>query len=93
MFSCSNGDVFIGSFDTTGEWKDAHYICNALTKYIETIEIKDIIQICIGNASSMRSVAGLLICCFPSLYFQGCVVHCLNLLLEDLGGGGQHDQN
>jgi hypothetical protein len=33
----------------------------------------------------MKSVADLLIHRFPSLYFQGCVVHYLNLLLEDYG--------
>jgi hypothetical protein len=31
----------------------------------------------------MKSVINLLIHCFPSLYFQGSVAHCLNLLLED----------
>jgi hypothetical protein len=33
----------------------------------------------------MKSVVDLLIHHFPNLYFQGCVVHCLNLLLEDWG--------
>jgi hypothetical protein len=30
MFACPSGDVFIGSIDSTREWKDAHYIYNAL---------------------------------------------------------------
>jgi hypothetical protein len=81
MFACPSGDVFIGFID--GEWKDAHYICNALGGYIETIEVDDVVQICTNNVLSMRSVANLLICHFPSLYFQGCVVHCLDLLWED----------
>jgi hypothetical protein len=33
----------------------------------------------------MKSETNLPICCFPSLYFQGCVVHFLDLLLEDWG--------
>jgi hypothetical protein len=82
MFTCPNGDVFISSIDTIGERKDAHYICNTLGRYNETIGI-DIIQICTNNASNVRSVVNLLIHRFPSLYFQGCVVHCLDLLLED----------
>jgi hypothetical protein len=93
MLSCSNDDVFIGFFDTIGEWKDAHYIRNTLIKYVETIETNDIIQFCTCNASSMRSVADLLICRFPSLYFQGCVVHCLDLLLEDGGGNNMAKVN
>jgi hypothetical protein len=43
MLTYPSGDVFIGSIDTTGEWKDAHYICNALGGYIETIGIDNIV--------------------------------------------------
>ncbi len=82
---CPNGDVFIGSIDTIGEWKDTYYICNALGGYIKTIGIDNIVQICTNNVSNMKSVTDLLICHFPSLYFQGCVVHYLDLLLEDWG--------
>jgi hypothetical protein len=85
MFDCPSGDVFISSIDTIGERKDAHYICNTLGGYIKTIGIDNIIQICTNNASSMRSATNLLVRCFPSLYFQGCVAHCLDLLLEDWG--------
>jgi hypothetical protein len=30
MFACPSGDVFISSIKSTREWKDAHYIYNAL---------------------------------------------------------------
>jgi hypothetical protein len=40
-----SGNVFIGSIDTTGEWKDVHYICNTLVGYIETIKVHNIVQI------------------------------------------------
>ncbi len=53
MFACPNGDVFIGSIDTIGERKDAHYICNALGGYIKTIGIDNIVQIFIDNALNM----------------------------------------
>jgi hypothetical protein len=32
ILACLNGDVFISSIDTTGEQKNAHYICNVLTR-------------------------------------------------------------
>jgi hypothetical protein len=85
MFSCPNGDAFMGSIDTIGEWKDAYYICNALGGYIKTIGVDNIVQICTNNASSMKSVIDLLICHFLGLCFQGCVAHYLDLLLEDWG--------
>jgi hypothetical protein len=85
MFACPSGDVFINSIDTTREQKDAHYICNALGGYIETIGVHNIVQICINNASSMKNLIDILIHCFPSLYFQGCVAYYLDFLLEDWG--------
>jgi hypothetical protein len=80
MFACPSGDVFIGSIDKTREWKDAHYIYNALGGYIETIGVNNIIQICTNNVSNKKSATNFLICHFPSLYFQGCFVHYLDLL-------------
>ncbi len=82
MIVCPNGNVFIGSIDTNREWKDAHYICNALVGYIETIGVDNIVQICTDNVSSMKSAADLLICHFSSLYFKGFIFHCLDLQLE-----------
>jgi len=61
----------------------AHYICNALDGYIKTIEVDNIVQTCTNNVLSMKSVVDLLIRRFLSFYFQGCVAHCPNLLLED----------
>jgi hypothetical protein len=85
MLTCPSGNVFIGSIDTTWEQKDAHYICNALVEYIETIEVNNIVQICTNNVWKMKNAIDLLICHFPSLYFQGCITRCLYLLLEDWG--------
>jgi hypothetical protein len=83
MLVSPNGDVFIGCIDTIREWKDAHYICNALAGYIEIIRVDNIVQICTNNASNMKSAVDLLIRCFPNFYFLSYVVHCLDLLLED----------
>jgi len=53
-----------------------------MVEYIETIRINNIIQIYINNALNMKSEIDLLIYHFPSHYFQGCVTHFLDLLLE-----------
>ncbi len=82
-FACSNGNVFIGSIDIIGKQKNAHYKCNAVIGYIKTIGMKNIVKICTNSASSMRSVTNFWIYCFPTIYFQGCATHCLNLLLQD----------
>jgi hypothetical protein len=56
MFTCSNGNVFMGSIDIIGKQKNAHYICNTLVGYIETIGIENFEEICTNSASSMKSV-------------------------------------
>jgi hypothetical protein len=43
------------------EHKDAHYLCNALVGYIETVGMDNIIQICKYNASNMWNAIDLLI--------------------------------
>jgi hypothetical protein len=93
MFTCLNGDVFIGSIDTIREQKDAHYICSALDGHTDTIGINNIVQIYTNNASNMKSVANFLIHCFPSLYFQGSVAHCLNLLIGRLQKNNMGETN
>jgi hypothetical protein len=62
---------------------DAHYICNALDGYIKTIGVDNFVQICTDNVLNMKSVVDLLIRRFLNFYFEGCVAHCPNLLLED----------
>jgi hypothetical protein len=54
MFAYPSGNAFIIFIDTIGEQKDAHYICNELVEYIETIEVDTTIQICTYNASNMK---------------------------------------
>jgi hypothetical protein len=84
MITCLGGNVFIGSINTI-EQNDAHYICNAFVGYIETIRVDNILQICINNVLSMKRATNLLIHHFPNIYFQGCGVHYMDLLLEDGG--------
>jgi len=45
MFTCTSGDVFLCAINIVKEHKDAHYICNTLVGYIETIKVDNIVQI------------------------------------------------
>jgi hypothetical protein len=38
VFTCPNGDVFVGAINTTKKHKDAQYLCNALAIYIDTLK-------------------------------------------------------
>jgi hypothetical protein len=56
-----------------------------MEKYIEEVGPQNIVQICTDNASSMKAAADIITNKYPHIYFQGCVVHVMNLLLEDWG--------
>jgi hypothetical protein len=47
---------------------------------VDTIGYPKIVEY---NASSMKAAADIITDKYPHIYFQGCVVHAMNLLLED----------
>ncbi len=49
------------------------------------MDVDNVVQICMDNASNMQSAFDILRVRYPTLYFQGCAAHCLELLLGDLG--------
>jgi hypothetical protein len=83
MRICPNGYLFLKAINTTRDRKDAQYICNALAEYIQNVGMDNVVQICIDIASNMQSASDILKVYYPTLYFQGCVAHCLDLFLED----------
>ena len=85
MLSCTSGEVFLGSIDTTGECKDATYVANCMGDYIDEIGAQNVVQVCTDNAANMLATGALLVRRFPHIYFQGCAAHALDLLLEDWG--------
>jgi hypothetical protein len=44
-FTCTSGNVFLCAINIVKEHKDAHYKCNTLVGYIETIRVDIIVQI------------------------------------------------
>jgi hypothetical protein len=93
MFACPCGNVFIGSINTIGEQKDAHYICNVLVGYIETIGVDNIVQICVGNGLNMRSVDNLLIHHFPKKLLSKLCYSLFGLAIGKLGENNMGETN
>jgi hypothetical protein len=76
-------EQFLGAVDTTGYPKIAEYQASIMEKYIEELGLQNIVQIFTDNASSMKATVNIITDKYPHIYFQGCVVHVMNLLLED----------
>jgi hypothetical protein len=77
------GEEFLGAIDTSGHMKDAIYIANVIKRYLIEVGPENIVQVCTDNAKVMRKAVSIVQQQWPHLYFQGCMAHALNLLLQD----------
>ena len=78
------GEHFLGSVDTSGHKKTAEYQASIIEKYIEEVGPNNVVQIATDNASIMKAATDIITTKYSHIYFQGCVVHAMNLLLGDL---------
>ena len=78
------GEHFLGSVDTSGHTKTAAYQASIIEKFIEDVGSQNVVQIATDNASVMKAAAEIITNKYDHIYFQGCAVHAMNLLLGDI---------
>jgi hypothetical protein len=54
------GAEFLGAIDTLGHMKDAVYITGVMKRYLMEVGPKNVVQICMDNASMMRKATSIL---------------------------------
>ena len=81
-----SGVCFIQSVDCSSENKDGKYIFELVDKGIEDIGVKNVVQVVTDNARANEAAASYLRAKRPSIYWNGCTAHYINLMLEDIGG-------
>lgn len=81
----AHGVCFIDSVDCSGDRKDGKYIFDLVDKCIEDIGEENVVQVVTDNASVNVAAASMLTAKRPSIFWNGCAAHCLDLMLEDLG--------
>jgi hypothetical protein len=79
------GKEFLGAIDTFRHIKNLVYIANVMKRYLIEVGLENVVQTCTDNASVMRKAICIVQEDWPNLYFQGCMAHALNLLLQDWG--------
>ena len=79
------GKEFVEAIDTLGHMNDAVYIAEVIKRYLIKVGLENVVQVCTNNANVMRKAVSFFQQQRPSLYFQGCMAHALNLLLQDWG--------
>ena len=85
MLISAAGEEFLGSVDTSGATKDALYLACILEKFIEQIGPENVMQVMTDNVAVNIRAWELVSRKYPHIFFQGCAVHALNLLLKDWG--------
>ncbi|XP_039855193.1 uncharacterized protein LOC120713269 [Panicum virgatum] len=88
----AHGVCFVDSVDYSGERKDGKYIFNLVDNCIEDIGEENVVQVVTDNASVNTTAASLLIAKRPSIFWNGCAAHCIDLMLEDIGKLGPVEQ-
>ena len=84
MVQCgTNGVVFLDTIDTTGNQKDHTYNATQILSFVQKVGADNVVQICTYNAPVMSLAACDVMQINRHIYVQGCVAHCLDLLLED----------
>ena len=77
------GELFLDAVDTTRKQKEIVYMASVIAKFIEQIGEENILQVCIDNAPLMLNVGKLISSEYPHIFFQACIAHAMDLLLED----------
>ncbi|XP_066161970.1 uncharacterized protein [Oryza sativa Japonica Group] len=81
----AHGVLFLDSVECSGDKKDGKYIFELVDRYIEEIGEQHVVQVVTDNASVNTTAASLLTAKRPSIFWNGCAAHCLDLMLEDIG--------
>uniref|UniRef100_A0A453DET0 DUF659 domain-containing protein n=3 Tax=Aegilops tauschii subsp. strangulata TaxID=200361 RepID=A0A453DET0_AEGTS len=77
------GVVFVDSVDCPDVRKDAKMIFDLVDRCIEEIGEKNVVQVVMDNASVNIASAVMMKVKRPSLFWNGCAAHTIDLMLED----------
>jgi len=53
----TKGDVFLGTIDTTGNYKDHVYVASQIQPFIQVVGPENVVQVCTDNAPVMTSAS------------------------------------
>ncbi|KAJ1274052.1 hypothetical protein BS78_05G033600 [Paspalum vaginatum] len=81
----AHGVCFLDSVDCSAVKKNGKYVFDLVDRCIQDIGEENVVQVVTDNASVNTAAANLLAAKRPSIFWNGCAAHCLDLMLEDLG--------
>ncbi|XP_061357381.1 uncharacterized protein LOC133301719 [Gastrolobium bilobum] len=86
LVNSPKGTVFIKSVDTSNLIKDAEKMFELLDEMVMEIGEENVVQVVTDSASALVSAGQKLMDKRKKLFWSPCAAHCLDLMLEDIGG-------
>ena len=80
----ASGAVFLSAHDYSEKFKTGLNIAELLLKTIESIGPYNVIQVITDNAANCKSAGAIIEDKYPNIFWSGCLVHTLNLLVHDI---------
>ncbi|GJY51331.1 hydroxyproline-rich glycoprotein family protein [Tanacetum coccineum] len=85
MVNSPKGSVFVKSMDVSDVSKNATLLFGILDKMVEEVGEENVAQVVTDNADAYVKAGKLIEAARKHIYWTPCAVHCLDLMLEDIG--------
>jgi hypothetical protein len=86
-----SGAIFLSSHDYSDRYKTGINIADALLKTIQEIGPYNVIQVITDNAANCKAAGAIIEDRYPNIFWSGCLVHTMNLLMHDIIKMKDHD--
>jgi hypothetical protein len=86
-----SGAIFLSAHDYSDRYKTGINIADALLKTIQEIGPYNVIQVITDNAANCKAVGAIIEDRYPNIFWLGCLVHTMNLLMHDIIKMKDHD--
>ena len=84
MAVTESGPMFLKAMDCMGEIKDKYFIYGLLKEVIEEVSPQNVNQVITDNAKNCADAGHLIYAQFENIVWTPCVVHTLNLALQNI---------
>ena len=85
-----SGAIFLSLYDYSENFKTDINIVEPLLKTIECIGPYNVVQFITDNAGNCKATRAIIEDKYPNIFWSGCLVHIINLLMHDIIKNKQH---
>jgi hypothetical protein len=86
-----SGAIFLSAHDYSDRYKTGINIADALLKTIQEIGPYNVIQVITDNVANCKAAGAIIEDRYPNIFWSGCLVHTMNLLMHDIIKMKDHD--